>query len=267
MIKERTELLLLWVIVLSLSACAGPARREGLVPAWTETQQSRLQERSEYWRGYQAMLHVTAETEKGRMQRVKTLILAVPPERFRLEAMSPFGSTLGVLLVEPSGASLWLPSEKALLTADRPEALVKQALGVPLPVEAFAYCLAAAVPPDQLKRAIVENRKDGFVLEAKKLGHGWSFSWYFSNSPFALQKLEVRSSEHEYAITYDPPVAVEQGAVPNRIIVTSAEGQIDVKVDQIKSAPSLQEAAFQVTFPDGVRRIDLGHGKWEGKQL
>jgi hypothetical protein len=213
------------------------------------------------------MLHVTAETEKGRLQRVKTLVLAVPPERFRLEAMSPFGSTLGLLLVEPKGASLWVPSEQALLTAERPEALVKLALGVPLPVEAFAYCLAAAVPPDQLNGAVAVNRKNGFVVEAKEPRHGWSFSWYFLNSPFALERLEVQSSEHRYAITYDPPVEVNQGAVPNRISVTSAEGQIDVKVDQIKSTPSLQETAFHVNFPDGVRRIDLGRGEWKGKKL
>jgi outer membrane biogenesis lipoprotein LolB len=257
----------LCAIVFSLSACAGPAMKEGRVAAWSETQRSKLQERSDHWRSYQATLHVTAETEKGRLQRVRTLVLAVPPDRFRLEAMSPFGNTLGLLLVEPSGASLWVPSEQALLTAERPEILVKQAIGVPLPIEAFAYCLAAAVPPDQLKGAAVEDREGGFVLVAKEPSHGWTFSWHFLNSPFALKQLNVRDSEHDYSITYDPPVDVEVTAVPTRISVATAEGQIDVKVDQIKSTPTLQEAAFQVTFPEGVRRIDLGRGKWKGKEL
>jgi len=261
------RLIVLWALVLSLSACAGPAMKEGLVAAWSETQQSKLRERSDYWRSYQATLHVTAETEKGRLQRVRTLVLAVPPDRFRLEAMSPFGNTLGLLLVEPSGASLWVPSEQALLTSERPETLVKQAIGVPLPIEAFAYCLAAAVPPGQLKGAVVENREGGFVLVAEEPRHGWSFSWHFLNSPFALKQLNVRGADHEYSITYDPPVNVEISAVPNRINVSTAEGQIDVKVDQIKSAPNLQEAAFQVSFPEGVRRIDLGRGKWKGKDL
>ncbi|MHC1743825.1 MAG: lipoprotein insertase outer membrane protein LolB [Syntrophobacteraceae bacterium] len=259
--------LLSGLVVLVLSACAGPAVREGIVTSWSETQQSKLLERSEYWRSYQATLHVTAETEKGRVQRVKTLVLAVPPDRFRLEAMSPFGSTVALLLAEPSGASLWVPSEQALLTAERAEVLVKQAIGVPLPVEALAYSLAAAVPPDQLKGAVVEKRDGGFVLQAKESRHGWAFTWTYLNDPFALKQLTVRGAEREYSITYDPPVDVEVGAVPNRISVVTAEGQIDVKVDQIKSAPSLQEAAFRVTFPENVRRIDLGRGTWKGKDL
>lgn len=267
MMGSRLLPIALCALVLSLPACAGPKVKEGRVPTWSETELSRLRERSEHWRGYQAMLYVTAETDKGRLQRVKTLVLAVPPDRFRLEAMSPFGSTLGLLLVEPAGASLWVPSQQALLTAERAEALVQRALGVPLPVEAFAYCLAAAVPPEQLKGAVPETRKDGFVLEAQEPLHGWSFSWHFSHSPFALKRLVVQDADHRYTIDYEPPVPVDQAAVPNRISVTSTEGQIDVKVDQIKSTPSLQEAAFRVNFPDGVRRIDLGHGTWKGKDL
>ncbi len=267
MVSRRILAVLACVTVVLLSGCSGLKIRKGPVAVWSETELAKLRERSEHWRGYQAMVHVTAETEKGRLQRVKTLVLAVPPDRFRLEAMSPFGSTLGLLLVEPAGASLWVPSQQALVTADRAESLVKQVLGVPLPVEAFAYGLAAAVPPDQLKAAAPEAGKDGLVLEAREPLHGWSFSWYFSKVPFALQRLEVRDGNHHYTVTYDPPVPVEQEAVPNRISVSSAEGSIEVKVNEIKSAPALQEAAFRVKFPEGLRRIELGPGPWKGKDL
>lgn len=264
---SRIRLMALLIAVLVLTACTGQRAKVGLLTGWSETQQAKLQQRSEFWRSYQATLHVTAETEKGRVQRLKTLVLAVPPDRFRLEAMSPFGSTVALLLVEPSGASLWVPSEQALLTAERAEVLMQQAIGIPLPVETFSYCLAAAVPPDQLKEAVAEKRDGGFVLEAKDPRHGWQFAWQFTDGPLALKQLSVRGGEREYAITYDPPVDIEVGAVPNRIRVATAEGQIDVKVDQIKSAPSLQEAAFRVTFPESVRRIDLGRGTWKGKDL
>ncbi len=263
----RSKLLVLGIFLLALSACAGPAARRGIAPGWSETQRSKIQERSDFWRSYQATLHVTAETEKGRVQRLKTLVLAVPPDRFRMEAMSPFGSTVALLLVEPSGASLWVPSEQALLTAEHAELLLKQAIGIPLPVAPFAYCLAAAIPPDQLKGAVVGQQEEGFVLQTEEPRHGWSFSWHFVNGSLALKKLTVRGAEREYSITYDPPVDAEVTAVPKRISVATAEGQIDVKVDQIKSAPSLQEAAFQVTLPSSVRRIDLGHGTWKGKDL
>lgn len=259
--------LVLTVMVLSLSACAALRAREGPAPVWSEAQRARLQERAAHWRSYQATLHFTAETEKGRLQRVRALVLAVPPDRFRLEAMSPFGNILALFLVEAAGASLWIPSDQALMTADRPETLLKKALGLPLPFEPFAYSLAAAIPPDQLDGALLESGPGGLLLVSREPHQGWSFSWSFLDSPFALRQLMVRNGEQKYSITYDPPVPVEIDAVPTRISVATAEGQVDLKVDQMKPAPTLQEAAFSVTLPEGTRRIDLGPGPWKAKDL
>src|SRR5690348_6554702 len=113
-------------VLLFATACVGPKVRppEGVVPRpealSSEEWNSRLASRAETWHRFQANLRIKAESPKGKAS-LRAIVVAVLPDRVRLEAFNPWGQTVALLLLDKGDSSLWVPSENVVYTARRAE--------------------------------------------------------------------------------------------------------------------------------------------------
>jgi outer membrane biogenesis lipoprotein LolB len=252
---------LIWLVALSvlLLSLDGCTRRPPLVEQqpqvsfteWLPT----LQERSEHWRSYQARVHVRAQTPDKKLN-MNAVILAKMPDQFRLEAFR-LGQTVGLLTMNHGQSSLFVPSEKVLYTAARSEVLIDHLFGISLPLDTFAYSLSASLPPDQLESLQIVSRDNEFIGFPKPSLDGWSYAWQFVASPQALQSARVKQRTWDYSIRYEPPVGLAVREVPQKITFTSPQWQIEVTVQEIITAPNVQDSFFHNDFSGEILRVNL----------
>ncbi len=266
------------LLVAVLSSCAPRSRVVELPPSAgavsEKTLVDTLRSRIDHWKSYQANLRVRAEGSKGRYS-FRTLVVADLPGRFRLEAYSPWGQAVGVLLFDSGTSSLWIPSEKVVYTAERAEALVEHFLGVPVSVEVLAYSVIAAIPPEFLDGLDLEQACSGWVARAPffpgersaartGLGGGAAagsqglLAWHFTSSPLFLDAVNVERGKWKYEIRYDPAVGLDFAKAPERIEFRSSEWRMEIGVEEIRQAPEPPESSFTLPVPAGARVIDLG---------
>lgn len=260
MIDKRLFRLFFLLILVAVTGCVrpvAPVERPARI-GYQETI-ARLKSRAEYYSGYQARLRVRAQGPKGRIQ-FQAVMLAGLPGRFRLEALNPFGQTVGLLLLDQENSLLWLPSENVVYTAARPETLVQHFLGVRIPLETFGYSLIASATPSQLND-LQFYEKAGMLCAKVRTEATAEYTWNLLPSPLSLESLEVREGGTEYTITYDPPADLAIAETPRKIKFTSSQWEMEVTVNQLARAPDLQEKAFRFPVPQGPREIRLSDSK------
>jgi outer membrane biogenesis lipoprotein LolB len=254
--------------ILTLGGCAPRAKLGEILPPTLPAERlAVLQQRAEQWQGYQAMVHISAESTKGTLRRVRSLILASPPHRFRLEAMSPFGQSVGLFLFDHERANLWIPAEKIVYSAADPGTLVQHLLGIPIPMQVFVYSLPGVIPREDLAQAKSEPTEFGWRLHSQDPSGRWTTTWELGASPFTLKEIKVREQGLNVAVRFEPSVDLDGGSTPGRLFFSSENWQMEVKIDQIKSVGSFQEGAFQASFPRDDRKLDLDHKGWKGESL
>jgi outer membrane biogenesis lipoprotein LolB len=259
-----------WIalVLLVLVGCAPRVKvGERITPTLPENRLSILEERARDWDGYRAMLHISAESGRGTLRRVRTLVLAAPEGRFRLEAMSPFGQSVGLLLLNEERSSLWIPSEKVVFTAGRAETLLQRLLGIPIPMEAFALSIAAVVPREALVGLRSEALDSGWRVYSHDSSDPWTTTWEFGASPFSLKQMRVHGESLDITVRYEPFVDLDARKTPERMVFSASDWRMEVKVDQIQSVHEFQGGAFHVTLPGGLRTIDLDHEEWKGRSF
>jgi outer membrane lipoprotein-sorting protein len=204
---------------------------------------------------------VRVESPKGRYS-LRAVLVAKLPDRIRLEAFNPFGQTVGVLLQDQGKSTLWIPSEKVVYTASKTENLTGHFLGVPIPPEIFGYSLVACIPPDYLQRLDVTADASGTTRAvAAQQKRDLSLSWTLRSGPLAMESLDVRQGNRKYVVNYEPAADLVLVEAPRKISFTSADWQMEVTVNQVRNAPDLSDSVFNVTYPDGLKRVDLDEGK------
>jgi outer membrane biogenesis lipoprotein LolB len=216
----------------------------------------KLGARSDHWRGYQAKLRIRADGTKGKM-RFQAIVLANLPDQLRLEAFSLVGQTVALFTMNNAKPALWIPSEKMIFTAERPETLIEHFFGIPLPAGVFAYNLAAVVPPGQIDKLHPRQDASGWKAESASDGTGTSWRWEFTAQPPALKSVAVKDGPWECRITYDPAVGLEPGDVPQKIRLESAQWRMDITVEQIVPASAFEASAFTPPVQSGIRTVDL----------
>ncbi len=243
------------VVLLFVEGCT---RRPPLVApppvAFTEWLPA-LTTRSQHWNSYQAKVHFRGETSEKKFN-LNAIILAKLPGQFRLEAFR-LGQTVGVLILNHEQPSLFVPSEKAVFTADRSERLIEHFLGIALPLDALGYSLSASLPPDQLAGLQLVQRDSEWVGYAKPSPDGWAYAWHFLSSPQEIMSVRVNRGASDYTVRYDPPVGLASRNVPQKITFTSAEWQIVLTVEEITAVPAPQDSIFSGGFAGELRHIDL----------
>jgi hypothetical protein len=222
-----------------------------------------LDERARQWEGYQAVVHFSGESTKGALRRIRAVVLAAPPDMLRVEALNPFGQSVGLLLFDREQASLWIPSEKAVYTAGRAETLIQQFLGLPIPMETFVTSLAGVVPRKYLADLRSELTDSVWRAQAQDPSEPWTTTWEFGTSPFVLKQIRVVGDSRDIAVRYDPPVDLAARKVPERVVFSAEDWRLEVRIDQIQSVKEFQEGAFRVNYPGELRRIDLDRAGWK----
>ena len=249
--------LLLLPVVAALAACA-----PRVVPVERPTSPGyqdpgvRLKSRAEYYRAYQARIHVRAQGPKGKIN-LRAVVLADLPGRLRLEASNPFGQTVGLLLLDQGHSRLWLPTENVVYTARRPEALVHFFLGVGVSLDTFAYALIASGPPSALEHFQYHDQSGALVGTVRIPSTESSYTWEFLPSPLALNSLKVVERETEYVVDYTPPADMGISETPTKLKFFSAQWSMDVTVDQLARTSEPLADAFQAPIPAGIPEISL----------
>jgi outer membrane biogenesis lipoprotein LolB len=215
-----------------------------------------LQERGEHWISYQARVQFKVQTSEKKVS-LNALVLARMPDQLRLEIFR-MGQTVGVLTLNKDQSSLFVPSERAIYIADRSEQLMDHFFGVVLPLDTLGYSLSGSLPQDQLEGLQIVRHDPEWVGYAKPSPAGWSYAWHFLSSPQKIASVSAKRGASTYTIRYDPAVGLAAKDVPQKITFTSAQGQIELTVQEITPAPVLQDSVFSNNFAGELRTIDLG---------
>ncbi|MGV8073736.1 MAG: hypothetical protein AB2L11_04145 [Syntrophobacteraceae bacterium] len=227
----------------------------------------KLHNRIQYWQYYRSKLHIGAESPKGKLRRMQTVVLAIPPNLFRLEAFSMWGQTVGALVSDETGSSLLIPSEKVIFSAARPETLIEHFIGVPVSIETLLYALTASIPPDRLDKIEIRERDTLVLAHSDDPQKNRNSTWEFIRQPLALKAVEVQDGPRSYKISYDPPVSLDPQQTPSKISFVSSQWRMEVTVDQLEASPDLPASSFRMSFPVGMRSVDLDKVKWNEKNL
>ena len=252
-------------LLLLLVISAGCARQMQNLPAVSgkppapSLEIAKLKERSDFWRNYQCKFRLRVDSKTSKFSS-RAIIFVEGRNFVRFETFTPFGQTVALYVFNETGPALLIPSEKVIFTAQRPETLVRQFMGVSLPVDLFRYALTASVPTEQFEH--LESRSDAgrWGLISNSGGKNY-FEWRLTADSHDLEAILVRSAEFEGSVSYDPPVGIKKEAVPDKIRISSSEWNMEIVVEELKPAPPFQPSIFYMPNLPDVRRVDLDNLK------
>ncbi|MGA2400857.1 MAG: lipoprotein insertase outer membrane protein LolB [Syntrophobacteraceae bacterium] len=213
-----------------------------------------MKERSDFWSDYQCKFRLRVDSKTSKFSS-RAIVFIKGRDFVRFETFTPFGQTAALYVSNEIGPSLLIPSEKVIFTAQRPETLVREFLGVTLPVEVFRYALTASVPPRRLDH--IESRSDAGVWRLISKDEGNYFEWQITAGSPALKGAFFRSAEFEGRVSYDPPVALAKEAVPDKIRISSSEWNMEILIEELKPVSQFQPSAFYMPNLPDARKVDL----------
>ncbi|SPJ16370.1 conserved hypothetical protein [Syntrophobacter sp. SbD2] len=258
----RSFVLLCFLLLLVISA--GCARPTGNLPAVSgkppapSLEIAKLKERSDFWRNYQCKFRLRVDSKTSKFSS-RAIVFVEGPNSVRFETFTPLGQTVALYVFNETGPALLIPSEKTIFTAQRPETLVRQFMGVNLPVDLFRYALAASVPAEQFEHIESRSEAGGWGLISNSGGS--HFEWLLTAESLDLKAILVSSAEFEGRVSYDPPVGINKEAVPGKIRISSSEWNMEIVVEELKPAPTFQPSIFYMPNLPDVRRVDLDNLK------
>jgi hypothetical protein len=213
-----------------------------------------LKERSDFWRDYQCKFRMRVDSKTSKFSS-RAIVLVKGRNFVRFETFTPLGQTAALYVSNETGPALMIPSEKVIFTAQRPETLVREFLGVSLPVDLFRRVLTASIPPELLDR--IESRFEAGTWRLVSSGSAGYFEWQIAVGHPAIEGLIVRSAEFEGRVSYDPPVQLTKEAVPGKIRLSSSEWTMEISVEELTPATQFQPSAFYMPDLHDVRKVDL----------
>lgn len=250
------RLLLSFCLVLLMVFSVGCAHPPGLVQRspGVPFEISKLQERSDFWRDFQAKFRLRVDSPTSKFSS-RAIILVKRPDLVRFETFTPLGQTAALYVFNPTGPALLIPSQKVVFTAQRPETLVREFLGVTLPVDVFRYLITASIPSGQLDHIVSKFESGTWRLIWN--GDGSHFEWQVSAGSPALEGVFIRGPQFECRVSYDPPVALSREAVPDKIRISSNEWTMEIALEDLKPTSQFQPSAFYMPGLSDVRKVDL----------
>ena len=254
----RSLVLLCLLLLLVISAgCARPMEHLPVVsgkPPAPSLEITKLKERSDFWRDYQCKFRLRVDSKTSKFSS-RAIVFVKGRNFVRFETFTPLGQTAALYVFNETGPALLIPSEKVIFTAQRPETLVREFLGVSLPVDLFRYALTASVPTEQFEH--IESRSDAGRWRLISNSEGNYFEWRLTADSLDLEAILVRSAEFEGRVSYDPPVGLTKEAVPGKIRISSNEWNMEIVLEELKPAPPFQPSMFYMPSLPDVRRVDL----------
>jgi hypothetical protein len=244
------------VIIAFLLPAAGCTRPHipAELPPPTPFDVNELKARSNFWRDYVARFQLRVDSKTAKFN-ARTIVLMKNPHFVRFETFTPIGQTAALYVSNETGPNLFIPSEKVIFSALRPETLIRYFLGVSLPFEVFRFALSASVPLEQLENIEVHS-ENGIIHALSKSGTNL-FDWQFQAEGTALKEIYIRDGGFEGRISYDPPVAASSSAVPKKIRFTSSDWNMEITLQDLQTSQQFQPSAFYLPNLPDMRKVDL----------
>ena len=145
---------------------------------------AKLKERSDFWRDYQCKFRLRVDSKTSKFSS-RAIVFVKGRNFVRFETFTPLGQTAALYVFNETGPALLIPSEKVIFTAQRPETLVRQFMGVSLPVDLFRYALTASVPTEQFEH--IESRFDAGRWRLISNSEGNHFEWRLTAGSLDLE--------------------------------------------------------------------------------
>ncbi len=231
-----------WGRIILLLACLGPAAgcrtTPPPVPATARQSLERsLPQRSEYWRRFQLQCRIRIR-HGNRTESFTALVSADLPGHVRMEARSAWGQTLGVLVVNGHGSSLWVTGEKVVYRAATSEVLLRQLTGLAMPAEQLAALLVAALPGDDS-------------------GNG-ACAWRRQTLGGTLAGVDLVCADGTYRVRYQPPFAATLADSPSVVTVDHGGWELEARLRQVRRVSDMDVGLFSLSPARGVREIRIG---------
>jgi len=243
----------LLLFVLISAGCARPfvpAEKPDIQPADIE----KLKERSTFWRDYQAKFRLRVESKTSKFSS-RAIILVDGRNFVRFETFTSLGQTAALYVSNETGPALLIPSEKVSFTAQRPETLINEFLGVSLPADIFRYALTASVPPELLDN--IESRFESGAWHLISHSGNSYFEWQIAAGSQFVRGFTVRSAEFDGRVSYDPPVSISKEAVPGKIRISSSEWNMEIDLQELKPTHEFKPSAFYMPEMSNIKKVDL----------
>lgn len=213
-----------------------------------------LMARTNFWRDYTAKFRLKVDSKTAKFS-ARSIVLIKSPFFVRFETFGPIGQTTALYVSNESGLDLLIPSDRVIFTAARPETLIRHFLGVSIPFDVFRQALTACVPAQQITK--LDVRAENGVLHALSKSGTSLFDWQFLPQGPDLNGVFIRDEPFEGRISYDPPVALTDSAVPKKIRITSSEWNMEITMEDIQPSQQFQPTAFYLPNLPDVRKVDL----------
>ncbi len=252
--KPRLSACAILSLLFLMTACVPPPAPPVERPAPVPLDFAALKQRSDHWRDYRAKIRLRVESKKAKFG-VRAVVLVKGRNFARFETFTPIGQTATLFVLNNTGPSLFIPSEKVIFKASNPETLIGYFLGVSLQFDAFRSALSASIPADLLEG--VEMRAEGGVPHAFRSAGTRSFDWRFLANGTGLTGMHVRDDQFEADIVYEPPVSLTTPSVPDKILISSPEWKMEVNVEEIQPALEFQPSVFYLPNMPQMKMVDL----------
>jgi hypothetical protein len=250
---KNTIFTLIIVALLGAAGCVRPHLPAEL-PSPMPFDVNELKTRANFWRDYVARFQLRVESKTAKFS-ARTIVIVKNPHFARFETFGPIGQTAALYVSNENGPSLFIPSEKVIFSAQRPETLIRYFLGVSLPFEVFRHALTASVPLEQLENIEVRS-ESGITHVLSKSGTGL-FDWQYLQQGPALNGVYIRDGGFEGRISFDPPVALSSSVAPKRIRITSSDWNMEITLEDLQPSQQFQPSVFYLPNLPDIRKVDL----------
>jgi outer membrane lipoprotein-sorting protein len=227
-----------------------------------------LRARVSQLQGIQSLGRVTYFGEKGRL-RLKTVLLAQRPTKFRIETLSPLEQPLQVMVSD--GERLSLLADGQFYEGKSSAANVARILPLPLSPTDLVDALLSGVPMDPRYKARdiawVENSTElqRLTIGAEALGE---VSLDFRPSDLTVHRLQLpaSASRPELVIRFErfEELSSPKGFLLARRIklkLSNYENELSLKLNEVTSNVGIKPNLFVLSPPEGVTPIDLDFGQ------
>lgn len=244
--SRRSELA--FALALALVACRGPEPAgpvpgasdlfSSLVSTATATRSLRTEGRVTYW-------------GDGERIRLKTIVLAQRPDRFRVETLTPFQEPIDV--VASDGASLWWLSREALKVGPATASRLGEVLPLRLAPNQVVDVLIGGVPTAGHWAPRSVEAVDAELLRLRLVDPGGREAslWVERDAP-RVRRIELPARLQEPAIEVE--LSDHDGLVARRIDLRVPDRDLEVQI-------RLQSPEYGVPLADALFRVDPPPGR------
>jgi outer membrane lipoprotein-sorting protein len=224
-----------------------------------------LRQRASQIAGIQSLGRVSYFGDQGRI-RLKAVLLAQRPTKFRIETLSPFGQPLQVMV--SNGSRLSLLSEGQFYVGRSNAENVARILTLPLSPSDLVDALLGGVPMDErfvarkIEWADDIGEKIRLTLIARPSGEQLVLEYEKSSQQVRRLRLPARGPHPELIIELSklealPPPAKGYLARRIRITMPSQNHEVTLKLKDARTNIKMNPNSFTLTPPEGILPIDL----------